>query len=186
MKSISVAVMFIALPLIGCSRAPPKQAAPIGLDPRVEYAEVTWPEGMPPATRYIHLTLGEDARGECAHVQPHFQFDEHELRAQDVDALKGLADCLNAEPFRDRTVLLVGRADRTGTDTYNEKLGMGRAERVRKFLIEQGVDESRMRVLTRGERGAMADGFYSYGWDRRVDVILQGGHAHRPTYSASR
>lgn len=185
MKSISIALMFVALPLLGCSRAPPKQAAPIGLDPRVDYAQVTWPEGMPPETRYIHLTLGEDARGECAHVQSHFQFDEHELRAQDVEPLKALADCLNAEPFRDRTVDLIGHADRTGSDAYNETLGMSRAARVRQILVDQGVDGSRLRVLTHGERGAQANGLHSDGWDRRVDVIVRGG-VHRPTYSASR
>ena len=179
--------MFIALPLLGCSRAPPKQAAPVGLEPRADeqYGEFTWPEGMPPATRYIHLTLGEDARGECAHVQPHFQFDEHDLRVQDVEALKALAVCLNAEPFVDRTVDLIGRADRHGSDAYNERLGMSRAERVRQFLIEQGVDGSRLRVVTRGEREARANGLHSHGWDRRVDVIVRGG-VHRPTYSASR
>jgi peptidoglycan-associated lipoprotein len=139
---------------------------------------------MPGATRYIHLTLGEDAHGECAHVQPHFQFDEHELRPQDVEALNALADCLNADAFQSRTVDLIGRADRTGGDDYNERLGLNRAERVRGLLLAQGVDASRIRVMTYGERGAQADGLHTDGWDRRVDVVVRGG-VHRPTYSAS-
>ncbi len=48
-------------------------------------------------------------------------------------------------------VVLQGHADYIGTDAYNEKLGMDRAEAVRQELIALGVSSQRLSTVTFGE-----------------------------------
>jgi hypothetical protein len=74
----------------------------------------------------------------------------------------------------------MGRTDVQGSSDYNAWLGRARANRVRELLVAEGVDRNRIRIASRGEHGAK--GFhklYSHGFDRRVDVMLDGP-AHSP------
>ena len=49
------------------------------------------------------------------------------------------------------SVNVVGHADRSGPDDYNQKLGMRRANAVREALIQRGVNASIINVTSRGE-----------------------------------
>ena len=141
--------------------------------------KVTFPDEGPAATRYIHLTLGEDMARDCGLVQTHFEFDSAEPLPQDKTVLLGLAACLDRPKYIDVQVSLSGRADRRGTPGYNEDLALRRAERVKKLLVEYGMSANRIRTASHGDRGAVGgEGLvFSYGYDRRVDATEDVTHA---------
>ena len=48
-------------------------------------------------------------------------------------------------------VLVTGHADRIGTETYNQKLSQRRADAVKAYLVEQGIDAKRVETDAKGE-----------------------------------
>ncbi len=82
-----------------------------------------------------------------------------------------LANCMIDGPLRGKTIKLIGHTDPRGAATYNDKLGLERAGRVRDYLITHGVNDNRVQVATAGEdeaRSAPAD----WAKDRRVEIQL--------------
>lgn len=53
-------------------------------------------------------------------------------------------------------VTVIGHTDRVGTDKANDALGLRRAERVRKILMQRGVPAERVIAVSRGEREPLA------------------------------
>jgi peptidoglycan-associated lipoprotein len=54
-------------------------------------------------------------------------------------------------------VLVQGYADRQGAPEYNRMLAQRRAESVKQFLVELGVPEPSIKVVTIGQEGALCD-----------------------------
>jgi len=153
---------------------------------------VRWPDEGSGVARTITLTLGPDLHAWCRDVSPKFPFDNATTYVDDKDELLALASCLNKAGLENRHVLLVGRADPRGSDAYNLALGARRAQSVKDFLVSAGLSANRIDIATAGERDAkghqpvVVEGQvdpsmprYTYGYDRRVDVIVTGG-AHHP------
>jgi peptidoglycan-associated lipoprotein len=180
MKTLTLAAL-LAIGLVACG-GETRQTS----DPRLtssgpnEERVVGWPDLGRGSARFIRIDLGPDNFAECRHLSPKFPFDSASTYAQDHEQLAALAACLNAPGMRERTITLVGRADPQGSDAYNEQLGMKRALAIKAHLIENGIVEGRIQVLSEGERAATGDTpDYSAGHDRRVDVIVRGG-THGP------
>ena len=53
-------------------------------------------------------------------------------------------------------ITVIGHTDRVGTDKSNDALGLRRAERVRKILMQRGVPAERVVAVSRGEREPLA------------------------------
>jgi len=78
-----------------------------------------------------------------------FRFDSAEL----TELGKGQV-YLAAQRFKEKSDLIVvieGHADSIGTDEYNQKLGLRRAQTVMKDLAAQGVAPERMSAASLGE-----------------------------------
>lgn len=142
--------------------------------PDREY-KVQFPEPGPGATRYIRLTLADDMTKGCGLVRTHFEFDSAEAIPQDKLELKSLAECLDRPEYKALKVSLIGRADNRGDTAYNQRLGLQRAENVKKILVDAGLAPARIMTSSRGATGAVGDNAtFSYGYDRRVDVVELG------------
>jgi hypothetical protein len=61
---------------------------------------------------------------------------------------------LNRNPQAD--ILITGNCDIRGSENYNEKLGRKRAESVKQFMLDKGIAESRIRIISRGKLDAVA------------------------------
>ena len=54
------------------------------------------------------------------------------------------------------SILITGNCDIRGPESYNKKLGRNRAESVEKFMLENGVTENRIKIVSRGKLDAIA------------------------------
>lgn len=123
------------------------------------------------------IYISEELRTQCAlgNIEsikdaPKFQFDESQISAEDRDVLAQVARCMMTGPLKGRNVKLIGRADKRGTTEYNMALGARRADSVKSYLGNLGVQASQLSETSRGELdaiGATEEGFQK---DRRVDI----------------
>lgn len=79
-----------------------------------------------------------------------FDFNKSTLRPEAYPILNNAAEILLTHP--DINVDIVGHTDQIGSDKYNDKLSMERAETVKKYLIAKGVDAGRMSTIGKGKR----------------------------------
>lgn len=100
----------------------------------------------------------------------HFDFDSTDIRADDADKLKTVAQWMGR--YRTVAVRIEGNADERGSVDYNMSLGEQRAVEVRRFLQRQGIDEGRVRTLSYGEERPVATGHDEESWaqNRRAEV----------------
>jgi OmpA-OmpF porin, OOP family len=69
----------------------------------------------------------------------------------------------------------MGYTDSIGSDAYNEKLSQRRAEAVKQYLVQKGVDPSRIAVRGLGKTNPVATNATAEGRaeNRRVEIIAQ-------------
>lgn len=79
-----------------------------------------------------------------------FDYDRSAIRPDAAEDLKENAKLLNAE-LRDSQVLVQGHCDERGTNEYNLVLGERRAQSVKNYLADLGVDPSRISTISYGE-----------------------------------
>lgn len=72
-------------------------------------------------------------------------------------------------------VRIEGHTDSRGTDAYNQRLSEARAESVRAFLVERGVEASRLVFQGYGESRPVDDREVAEAWDanRRVEFFIE-------------
>ena len=96
-----------------------------------------------------------DARGCWVIANLHFDTDSSSIHPDDAELLqsRGVA-ILEANP--DLRVRIDGHTDSRGADAYNQKLSERRAEAVRKFFVDHGIDPSRLETRGFGESSPAA------------------------------
>ena len=87
--------------------------------------------------------------------------------------LNRLVTFLNQNP--DRKVEIEGHTDNVGGDDYNQGLSQRRAESVKSYLTQQGIDSQRIAASGKGEHQPVADNESEGGrqQNRRVEVIIE-------------
>jgi peptidoglycan-associated lipoprotein len=171
MHSTLVAVFALA---VGACHSPEPQSPSVGLTKAVDPPQS--PDLGRGAARVDMMTMysmyiDEGVRSVCAGPDPYFSFSSDTPTAHDKATMKVLADCMMSGPLRTKTILLIGRTDPRGSEEYNAKLGLERAEKVKSFLVSQGVDQTRVQTTSFGKDDASpvpAD----WAGDRRVEVKL--------------
>lgn len=83
------------------------------------------------------------------HQQVHFEFNKAKIRHVSYPILNTVAQVMRDYP--DIKIEVQGHTDSRGSDSYNLRLSQARAEAVRQYLIEQGIDASRMTAVGYGE-----------------------------------
>lgn len=103
-----------------------------------------------------------------------FVYDEAELRPLARRRLGQVASALKNQPG-EYEIVVEGHTDSRGSDEYNMELSQRRAESVERFLVEQGVQDDRIRAVGRGEQEPIAsnDSPENRANNRRVEIILR-------------
>ena len=83
-------------------------------------------------------------------VGVNFDFNKATLRPESFPILSNAAEILLTHPGV--SVDIVGHTDQVGSDKYNDKLSLQRAESVKKYLIAKGVYASRLSTVGKGKR----------------------------------
>jgi len=78
-----------------------------------------------------------------------FDFNKHALNDLGKGRVRQISQLLKSNP--NLTIVLEGNADYIGSEQYNQKLGMDRAEAVRAELVSMGVDAPRLSTVSFGE-----------------------------------
>ena len=91
-----------------------------------------------------------------------------------------LSDVATALQESQNPLLIEGHTDSRGTDDYNSQLSQRRAERVREFLIAQGVPPNRIEIRGVGEDRPVATNDTAEGRanNRRVEIVME--HTPQP------
>ena len=79
----------------------------------------------------------------------HFNFDQYVLDSNSQVVLKQNASYLKQNPGV--KIEVQGHCDERGTNNYNIALGERRAHSTKRFLVSQGIDSSRIKIISYGE-----------------------------------
>ena len=103
----------------------------------------------------------------------YFDFDKFNINADMQDRVSNGATVANAAASA-YSVKLEGNCDEWGSDEYNFALGLKRANAVKKALIAEGVDASRVAMVSYGESNPVCNDKTKDCWskNRRVDFKL--------------
>ena len=102
----------------------------------------------------------------------YFDYDQYEIRPQDVESLKQTALLLMQYP--DVRIQVEGHCDERGNEEYNLALGERRANTVKQFLIALGIARDRISTLSYGEEKPVDRGRTeaAYGKNRRAHFVI--------------
>jgi len=79
----------------------------------------------------------------------YFDFDKYDIRPADAKVLDANAQWLKSNA--NQLVLIEGHCDERGTNEYNLALGERRAKSTMNYLVSQGVQASRITIISYGE-----------------------------------
>lgn len=76
-----------------------------------------------------------------------------------------------------KPVVVEGHTDAVGSDEYNRELSAKRAEAVKRYLVEKGIDGSLVTAVGKGETEPVADNGTDEGRqaNRRVKITAPAG-----------
>jgi OOP family OmpA-OmpF porin len=135
---------------------PPAPVAPVVPPP---------PPPAPPAPTSEKVTFAADA---------FFDFDKSTLKPEGKAKLDDLTSKLKGMNLE--VIIAVGHTDSVGTDAYNQKLSIRRAEAVKAYLTSAGIDANRVYTEGKGEKQPVADNKTAEGRakNRRVEIEVVG------------
>ena len=154
----------------GCGPAPAPAPAP-AVAPPPPPAPAVAPRAAPApqAPAASKVTYAADA---------FFDFDKATLKPAGkakLDDLVGKVKGINLE-----VIIAVGHTDNVGSDVYNQKLSVKRAESVKAYLVSKGIEKNRIYTEGKGEKQPVADNKTNEGRgkNRRVEIEVVGTRAN--------
>ncbi len=103
-----------------------------------------------------------------------FDFDKAVLKADGKSKLDDLA--AKVKDINLEVVIAIGHTDSIGSDAYNQKLSVRRAESVKAYLVSKGVEPNRIYTEGKGEKQPVASNKTKDGRqkNRRVEIEIIG------------
>ena len=120
---------------------------------------------------HYSIFIGDPLVHSCSGPAPFFDFDSAATDAKDQPTMQMLANCMTDGPLKGKSIQLIGHTDPRGTDAHNDKLGLERAQRVKRYLLAHGIAENRVQARTAGEDDARSSP-KDWPTDRRVEIKL--------------
>jgi OOP family OmpA-OmpF porin len=101
-----------------------------------------------------------------------FDFDSNEISDYAKEQLMPLVGF--ATDHSKQQIILTGHTDNVGPEAYNQQLSLKRAEAIRKFLLQQGIDQKMIKVLGAGEKRPVQSNRTASGrkTNRRVEIAV--------------
>ena len=154
-------------PIVGaaCNPPAPKPAAPAPAPKPPAPAAKPAAKPAAPAVVAQKVTFAADA---------FFDFNKAVLKPEakaKLDDLTGKLKGINLE-----VIIAVGHTDAIGSDAYNQKLSVKRAESVKAYLVSKGIEPNRIYTEGKGKKQPVADNKTAEGRakNRRVEIEVVG------------
>ena len=128
-------------------------------------------EGIPSNNPGSHSGWAEDRDTFKADIV-YFDFDKSAIKAGEQSKLAAVADYLKNNSAA--AVRVEGNCDERGTEEYNRALGERRALAAREYLVNLGIDASRIDTLSKGEDNPADPGHNEAAWklNRRDEFVV--------------
>src|SRR5574341_619096 len=172
MKRITLIFMSLSLLafLVGC--AGKKALKPAVEQPKTETETKTHETTPEPIKEEPVTTESEELAGKVELQRIHFEFDKYRLTDEAKDILAENARALKNSP--NIRITIEGHCDERGTAEYNLALGERRAQTAKNYLMELGVPENRIQIISYGKERPMDMGHSEDSWakNRRDDFIV--------------
>jgi peptidoglycan-associated lipoprotein len=103
----------------------------------------------------------------------YFDFDKYDIRPADAKVLDANASWLKSNAAQ--LVLIEGHCDERGTNEYNLALGERRAKSTMNYLVSQGVQASRITIISYGEERPVCTQHNEECWskNRRAQFLVK-------------
>jgi len=126
------------------------------------------PPPAPPVPSSEKVTYAADA---------FFDFDKSTLKPEAKEKLDDLVS--KTKQINLEVIIAVGHTDSIGTDAYNQKLSVRRAEAIKTYLVSKGMEANRVYTEGKGEKQPVADNKTAAGRakNRRVEIEVVGTRA---------
>ncbi len=117
---------------------------------------------------------------ETLHADVYFDFGRSRLNDEAKTTLQAQAEILKKQS--NWALLLQGYTDQRGPAEYNKALGLRRAEAVKQYLVELGLPDTSIKVVSLGKEGTICDedSRECSQRNRRVHLELVKGVAQKP------
>ncbi len=166
------------------NRKPAPAPAPVQrpIEPPPARSEPTPPPAhvAPPAPEPNRDSIAAVDRARTALLAKiYFDFDKSDLRDDQRAILDAKLPVLRANPGV--RIRVEGNADERGSDEYNMALGMRRAQIARKYLVDHGIDASRIDISSNGEEKPVCQEHNESCWsqNRRDEFVIVTGDISR-------
>jgi len=154
MKKVWLLLAALAL-AFGCATEPPKPEPKPAPPPAPKPAPPPEPKPAPPAP-----TPPEKPKPVAEKVtfaaDVLFDFDKAVVKPEGkskLDDLSGKVKGINLE-----VVIAIGHADSIGSDAYNQRLSVRRAESIKAYLVSKGIEPNRVYTEGKGEKQSVTAG----------------------------
>ena len=103
-----------------------------------------------------------------------FDFDKAVIKPEGKSKLDDISS--KTKGVNLEVVIAIGHADSVGSDAYNQRLSVRRAESVKAYLVSKGVEANRVYTEGKGEKQPVADNKTKEGRakNRRVEIEVIG------------
>ena len=160
-KILSIATTFSAVFFVACADKEPPVVDPIENPTMDEAPEVEDPNAQSEADPEVQRLEAERAElerllNELMEKDVYFDYDKSKLTQEARDLLSRVGDILLKSPKF--LIVVEGHTDVRGTESYNMSLGSRRAEAVRGYLVDYGVDKGIISTVSYGEEKPKIEG----------------------------
>ena len=103
-----------------------------------------------------------------------FDFGKSTLKPEAREKLDDLVS--KTKDVNLEVIIAVGHTDSVGSDAFNQKLSVARAESVKKYLVSKGIETNRVYTEGKGKKQPVADNKTAEGRakNRRVEIEVVG------------
>jgi peptidoglycan-associated lipoprotein len=153
--TLAVAALLLGLATTACTDDQPVEE-PVQPSASMEPSPEATP---PPAENFAPQTV-------------YFAFDDYTLNSDAQSHLQAMADHL--KQAQNTVVQIEGHCDERGSIEYNLALGERRAQSVKNYLTQLGVDAARLSTISYGEEKPASEGHDESAWtkNRRAEFTL--------------
>ncbi len=191
MKKLAIlSAAVLALLMTGCSDKSPsvdmtekEQTQSVSADSKAKDAvgsdEVSGEEGMVSGGETLSGSDAQDSAQKLEALEKqankiYFDFDKYDIRDDQVSRVDAVAKLFKSESDKDYTIKIEGNCDEWGTDEYNYALGLKRGKSVKEALVDRGVSQDKIVIVSYGESNPVCTQSNKECWqkNRRVEFKI--------------